>query len=404
MPGVVITGAGQAGFQLAVSLRTESFAGSITLIGDEPELPYNRPPLSKAFLMGQEQEENLPFRPATFFEEHHIRMLMGVRIAAIDRLAKCVRLETAESIPYETLVLATGARVRLITLEPVPGLLYLRTVADARDFKERLVDTPSLIAIGAGFIGLEAAAAGAKLGKHVTVIAAEDRPMSRVVSPVVSDYFLNLHQRHNVELHLNEFVDRIEPGLRVFLQSGKIAESPLVIAGIGVIPNIDLAESAGLAVSNGITVDRHLCTADASVFAIGDCASHPNRFSPEPACRLESVQNAVDQARCVASTIAGKPRAYEMVPWFWTEQFDAKLQIAGLPYACDEFVVRGTPAAGAFSVFGFRNQMLAAVESVNRPVDHIHARKMLDLGASLTQSQAADSSFDLKPLTRTQHK
>jgi len=404
MPGVVIAGAGQAGFQLAVSLRTEGFAESITLIGDEPELPYNRPPLSKAFLMGQEPEEDLPFRPASFFEEHHIRMLMGVRVTAIDRLAKSVHLHTSESIPYETLVLATGARVRPITLEPVPGLIYLRTVADARDFKERLVDTPSLIAIGAGFIGLEAAAAGSKLGKRVTVIAAEDRPMSRVVSPIVSDYFLNLHQRHNVELHLNKLVDRIEPGLRVLLQSGKIVESPLVIAGIGVTPNIDLAESVGVAVSNGITVDRYLRTADDSIFAIGDCASHPNRFSPEPACRLESVQNAVDQARCVAATIAGKPRAYEMVPWFWTEQFDAKLQIAGLPYVCDEYILRGTPATGAFSVFGFRNGALAAVESVNRPVDHIQARKMLELGAPLTQSQAADPSFDLKPLARPQHK
>jgi len=156
----------------------------------------------------------------------------------------------------------------------------------------------------------------------------------------------------------------------------------------------------GLAVLNGITVDRYLRTADASIFAIGDCASHPNRFSPEPACRLESVQNAVDQARCVASTIAGKSRAYETVPWFWTEQFDAKLQIAGLPYICDEYVLRGTSATGAFSVFGFRNQTLAAVESVNRPVDHIHARKMLEVAAELTQSQAADPSFDLKALTR----
>lgn len=399
MQGVVIAGAGQAGFQLAVSLRTEGFTGPVTLIGDEPELPYNRPPLSKGFLIGAEGEENLPFRPAAFFEEHHIRLLMGVRVTRIDRAAGHVLLDNGDALAYETLVLATGARVRPVASGPVPGLLYLRTVADARACKLQIETSDSLIAIGAGFIGLEVAAAAAKMGKRVTVVAAEDRAMSRVVSPLVSGHFRNLHERHNVQLLFNEFVRDIEPGLRVHLESGEILEAPLVIAGIGVIPNIELAQEAGLAVANGITVDQYLRTDDEHIFAIGDCSNHPNRFSVETGCRLESIQNAVDQARCVASTIAGKPRAYRAVPWFWTEQYDAKLQIAGLPHTCDHFVVRGDAGGGAFSVFGFRKGKLAAVESINRPVDHIHARKMLDWNAPLTPVQASDPATDLKTFT-----
>jgi 3-phenylpropionate/trans-cinnamate dioxygenase ferredoxin reductase subunit len=398
--GVVIVGAGQAGFQTAASLRTEGFSGPITLVGDEPELPYNRPPLSKGFLSGKEAEVDLPFRPAAFYEEHGIEMRMGVRAVALDRATRRIAFDSGASLEYDFLVLATGARVRLITPASIPGLLYLRTIADGRECKRLLAGSDSLISIGAGFIGLEAAAAAASQGKSVTVVAAEDRPMSRVVSPMVSEHFRQLHQRHGVQLLLNEAVVKIDPGVRVHLGSGRILDAPLAIAGIGVIPNVELAEAAGLATANGINVDEYLRTSDPSIFAIGDCAEHPNRFSPQERCRLESVQNAVDQARAVAATIAGRPHLYKAVPWFWTEQFDSKLQIAGIPASSSQFAVRGDPAGSSFSVFGFHLGRLASVESINRPVDHIHARKLLETNALLTSEQAADTAFDLKPLTR----
>lgn len=396
--GVVIAGAGQAGFQLAVSLRAEGFTGPVTLIGDEPELPYNRPPLSKAFLSGKESEADLPFRPPDFYAAHQIGMRMGARVVGLDVRGKSVEIDSGESIPFDFLVLATGARVRPISSEPIHGLLYLRTLEDARQCKHLLEASDVLISIGAGFIGLEAAAAAASKGKRVTVVAAEDRPMSRVVSPLVSDHFRRLHVNHGVTLRLSEAVVRVDHGVHVHLGSGAILEAPLVIAGIGVLPNIELAESAGLSTANGIIVDEYLRTSDPSIFAIGDCAEHPNRFVPAGRGRIESIQNAVDQARAVASTIAGKPRAYTAVPWFWTEQFDAKLQIAGIPTGCSEFVVRGNPSTESFSVFGFRADRLAAVESINRPVDHIQARKLLETNAPLSLAQAADETFSLKTL------
>lgn len=388
MSGVVIVGAGQAGFQVAVSLRAGKFDGPITLIGDEPLLPYNRPPLSKGFLMGKEGEDDLPFRPASFYEDHRVRMLMGRRAVELRRAGRVVILDSGEPVAYDHLVLATGARVRPITSEAMDGLLYLRTVEDAQQCKRLMEPSDSMIAIGAGFIGLEAAAVAVAFGKRVTVVAAEDRPMSRVVSPMVSDRFLTLHRRHGVEVLMDEMVDRIEAGLRVHLKSGKVLEAPLIIAGIGVIPNVELAQTSGLASANGITVDEYLRTSDEAVFAIGDCANLNG-------LRLESVQTAVDQARCVAAAIVGKARAYNAVPWFWTDQYECKLQIAGVPSNCTQFVARGD------SIYGFRaDDTLGSVESINRPVDHIQARKLLETKVPLKPSEAADPGFDVKALTR----
>ena len=385
--GVVVAGAGQAGFQVATSLRTEGFQGSITLIGDEPELPYNRPPLSKGFLTGKEGEDDLPFRPASYFEQHRIDMRMGARVTALRRTEHEVVLASGEAIAYDFLVLATGARVRSITREPIGGLLYLRTSEDARRIKALMAGADSMIAIGAGFIGLEAATAASKVGKRVTVVAVEDRPMGRVVSPLISEHFRLLHERHGVRLMLGDAVERVEAGVRVTLKSGVVLEAPLVVAGIGVIPNVELAEASGLAIGNGILVDQYLRTSDEAIFSIGDCAS------VEGHGRLESIQAAVDQARCVAATIVGKLRAYSAVPWFWTEQFESKLQIAGIPSGCAHFVRRGD------SVYGFRRDgTLGAVESINKPVEHIQARKLLETKVPVTAEQAADSGFDWKGL------
>jgi 3-phenylpropionate/trans-cinnamate dioxygenase ferredoxin reductase component len=403
-PGTVIAGAGQAGFQTAAALRTEGYEHPITLIGEEPGLPYYRPPLSKGFLSGKDDRESLPLRPREFYEEHRIRLLMGDRVVEMTPGARQVRLESGLLIEYEYLVLATGARVRPIPGAP-EGVCYLRTLEDAAAIRERLQRAQSLAIVGAGFIGLEVAGAAASAGLPVTIVAAEDRPMSRVVSPPISAYFARLHESRGVGLRLGAPVDRItrESGstYRIFLRTGEHLSSELVVAGIGVIPNTSLAAEAGLATGDGIRVDQYLRTSDSNIFAIGDCAEHPNRFAGGALCRLESVQNAVDQARCAASAIAGKPRVYGPVPWFWTEQFDQKLQIAGIPAISTEFVSRGDPATQKFSVFGFSGEVLQSVESVNRPADHMLARKLLDTGSGLlTPAQAADVQVDLKAILR----
>lgn len=345
--GVVIVGAGQAGFQAAWSLRTEGYGESITLIGDEPHLPYQRPPLSKGFLLGRQQLESATLRPEKFYADHRIDLILGERVQSI---TPQVKLESGAAIPYDYLVLATGARVRRLPIDA----LYLRGRDDAEQLKNRLDCASSVALIGGGFIGLEVAAAARTLGKDVELVEIQSRLMSRSVAPVISDFFRDLHTNH---------------GVRVSLNKSDIPPADLTIVGIGVIPNTDLAEQAGLPVANGIVIDEHLRTANPRIYAIGDCASHPRLE------RLESVQNAVDQAKCAAANIAGKPQAYSAIPWFWTDQFDVKLQMAGLSAGADHVVVRGEPPK--FSVDYFRNGKLIAVDSVNSPADHIAARKKL---------------------------
>ncbi len=363
--GVVIVGAGQAGFQLAWSLRTEGYNGSITLIGDEPHLPYQRPPLSKGFLLGKQPIESAVLRPEKFYADHRIELILGERAASI---RDHVTLESGATIPYDHLVLATGARVRTIERDA----LYLRGFDDALALKDRLDRASSVVVVGGGFIGLEVAAAARMLGKEVTLVELQPRVMSRSVSPVISDFFRDLHEREGVRL--------------VFGSTG-IPAGDLTIAGIGVIPNVELAVDVGLRAANGIVVDERLRTSDPRIFAIGDCASHPV-FG-----RLESVQSAVDQARCVAANIAGKGQPYSAVPWFWTDQFEAKLQMAGLSSGADLTVMRGAPPK--FSVFYFRQGRLIAADSINRPADHIAARKLLAAGSHITPEQAADENFRL---------
>ena len=395
---VVIVGAGQAGFQAATSLRIEGYVDPITLINGESHLPYYRPPLSKNFLAGKDDASSLPLRPLEFYEEHGIHLLNGEKLTQIQAGKKTVTLASGTDVDYEWLILATGARVRPIPLAP-DGICYLRTIDDAVHLKDRIEQSTKMITVGAGFIGLEAAAVAVAHGKSVAVVAAEPRPMSRVVSPLISTYFAELHEAHGVKLMLDTLVRTIEPGYSVHLQNGECVDGDLVVAGIGVVANDALAVSAGLMVKDGIRVDQYLRTSDQNIFAIGDCASHPNRFFGGAHCRLESVQNSVDQARCVASTIAGKPKAYTSVPWFWTDQFEQKLQVAGLPSLSTEFVRRGDIENRKFSIFGFLEGRLQSVESVNRPADHMLARKLLDTaGHRVTPQNAADSTFDLKSL------
>ena len=379
---VVIIGGGQGGFQTAASLRAEGYEERITLIGDEPGVPYQRPPLSKGYLLGKQDQRHTELRPAAFYETHRIT-LVTARATAIDRHGRRVTLDSGEQIEYDTLVLATGARNRQL---PLPDVFYLRTLAEAAELRQRLRDANYVAIIGGGFIGLEIAAAARTLGKQVTVIEAGTRVMARAVAPVVSEYFQAQHTAQGVEILLNSTFESAQ------------RKADLVIAGIGVVPNLELAQEAGLPVANGITVDANLRTADERIYAIGDCAEYPTSFA-DGSVRLESVQNAVDQAACVAKAIVGRAARYTAVPWFWTDQYDIHLQMAGLPHGFDQVVSRGDPESRKFSVFYFREGGLRAVDSINRPAEHLAARKLIGARVKLSPDQARDESFDLKAAT-----
>lgn len=391
--GVVIIGGGQGGFQTAASLRAEGYEERITLIGEEPHIPYQRPPLSKGFLLGKQEQRHAELRPAAFYETQRIDLITA-RATAIDRLSRKVVLDSGEHVEYDTLVLATGARNRILP-DVAPGrVCYLRTLGEATEIRQRLAAAQDVVVIGGGFIGLEIAAAARTLSKQVTVIEGQSRLMARVVAPVVSEYFRSQHEAKGVDILLNAALFGINDK-EVLLGERTRRPADMVIAGIGVVPNVELAIEAGLPVGNGITVDEYLQTPDERIFAIGDCAESPNMFA-EDLCRLESVQNAVDQAACVAKAIVGHRARYGAVPWFWTDQYDIHLQMTGLPMGFDQVVLRGDPQTRKFSVFYFRGGRLCAVDSINRPAEHMAARKLIGARTMLSPDQAKDESFDLK--------
>ena len=406
MPGgVVIAGAGQAGFQLAFSLRSRGYDGAITLIGAEPHLPYQRPPLSKAFLAGKQELRHLALRPAPYYASQRIDFLAGETVAAIDRAGRRVALSSGSTVPYETLVLALGARVRPL---PIPGaefdgVCYLRSLDHAVEIRSRLQEARAVVVIGGGFIGLELAAVARSQGRDVIVVEVQPRLMPRVVSPLISEYYAKLHAGQGVQVKLGGTPIEIAANNgrvdNVVLSDGTRVAADLVVAGIGVLPNIALAQDAGLATANGIVVDEYLRTDDPCIYSIGDCAAHPNPFAGGRV-RIESVQNAVDQAECVAAAVCGQARSYEDVPWFWTDQFDVKLQMAGLSTGYDRSITRGDPESRKFSMFYFREERLVAVDSINCPADHIAARKLLAARSRLTPEQAADEGVDLKSFTQ----
>jgi 3-phenylpropionate/trans-cinnamate dioxygenase ferredoxin reductase subunit len=382
---VVIVGAGQAGFQVAASLRADGFDGSIALIGEERDLPYQRPPLSKTVLAGKQQIDSVTFRPERFYHDHRVDLVLGEKVTAIDRASRRVLLSAGTGVLFDTLVLATGARVREL---PISGALYLRDRDHAVSLKQRLDTAENVVVIGGGFIGLEVAAVAREAGKTVTVVEMQSRLMSRAVAPILSEFYREAHTARGVTVLLATDATEI-------LRDGTSLPADLVVAGIGVVPNTELARDAGLAIGNGILVDDHLRTDDERIFAIGDCADHPNPFAGGRA-RLESVQNAVDQAKCVAAQMVGKSAPYLAVPWFWTDQFDLKLQMCGLSNRADQAVVRGDLESRKFSVFYFHENRLIAVDSMNRPADHMISRKLLAAGTRVTPEQAADESIDLK--------
>ncbi|MGR6963090.1 NAD(P)/FAD-dependent oxidoreductase [Geodermatophilus sp. URMC 61] len=406
MESVVIIGAGHAGVQVAESLRTGGFEGAVTLVGDEDALPYQRPPLSKDYLAPGRTAEPLPLRGEKFYAENRIELRTGLTATVLDRARRTVFLDDGESLTYTTLVLATGATNRTL---PVPGsdlagVHDLRTLADAERLRADMGKARSVAVVGAGFIGLEFAAAARAHGLAVTVLEATDRPMGRALTPPMSAHFADAHREMGSDLRLGEGLAEIhgQDGRVTGVSSGPGAEYPadIVLIGVGVRPRDELAVAAGLAVNNGIVVDGHLRTSDPDVYAIGDCASFP-ATEAGARLRLESVQNATDQGRHVARQILGSPSAaYCELPWFWSNQGPLRLQIAGLAQPGDTTVVSGDRPGGRFSVLAFRDGALVAVESLNKPADHIAARRVLSAAVTPTPDQVADPSFTLKDFAK----
>jgi 3-phenylpropionate/trans-cinnamate dioxygenase ferredoxin reductase subunit len=397
---VVIVGAGHAGFQLAASLRQAGFKEPVYLINDEAHLPYQRPPLSKAYLKGTGGPDSLTFRPAKFYADQTIDLIAD-HATSIDRAGRKLKLASGTSLDYGHLALATGARNRLLDIPNanLPDVHYLRILDDSEDMRRRLASSKRVVVIGAGFIGLEFAATARIKGLEVDVLELASRVMARAVTAEVSEYFQKRHTAAGIRIHLGVQATAIEAEngklSGVSLSDGRHIPADLVVVGVGVLPNVELAGEAGLPVASGIIVNEHLLTADPDISAIGDCALFESpRFGGS--LRLESVQNATDHARCVAARLVGDDKPYDGHPWFWSDQGDDKLQMVGLTTGYDRVVLRGDPAQKAFSAFCYHGERLVGIESVNRAGEHMFGRRLLAAGGSITAEQAADPHFDLK--------
>ncbi|KIY41209.1 hypothetical protein TZ03_08485 [Pseudomonas sp. 10-1B] len=400
---IVVVGTGQAAFQLAGFLRDEGYTGRIRLLGDEPHLPYQRPPLSKAFMNGDCEIDSLFFQTQQHFLKRDIELHLGAKVTRIDRKARQVETATGMQVPYAHLVLATGARNRTLPglAAAYPWLVNLRGLDDAAQMREGLSRAREVIVIGAGFLGLEFAAVAAKKGLAVTVIEAGQTLMGRAVSAPVADAFRRHHEALGVQFRLGVTVAELgesTPGrCRMVTSTGEVIDADLLVSSIGVVPNVELADQAGLRCENGVVVDAYLRTEDPAIWAIGDCAAFESRFS-SGLCRIESVQNAMDQARCLARTLTGNRVPYDAAPWFWSDQGGLKLQIVGLSQGADQCVIRGDAHTQSFSACLFRDGKLLAIESVARPVDHMAGRRLITAGVLVQPGQVQDLDIELKSL------
>jgi 3-phenylpropionate/trans-cinnamate dioxygenase ferredoxin reductase component len=397
---VLIVGAGHAGFQLAASLRQHGYGGRVCLINDEAHLPYQRPPLSKAYLKGEGRPDSLMFRPEKFYRDQHIE-LIGDRAVTVDRTARRLLLASGASLEYGHLVLATGARNRLLDIPnaKLPDVRYLRILDESEALRLRIASARHVIVIGAGFIGLEFAATARAKGLEVDVVELGSRVMARAVTAEISEFFQERHTAAGIRIHLGVQATSIESDgtnvTGVSLSDGRHVAADLVVVGVGVLPNVELAAEAGLPVAAGVIVNEQLLTSDPDISAIGDCALFASpRFGGS--LRLESVQNATDHARCVAARLTGEAKTYDGMPWFWSDQGDDKLQIAGLTTGYDRVVVRGDRTQRSFSAFCYKSGRLVGIESINRAGDHMFGRRLLAGNGSITPGQAADTGFDLK--------
>ncbi len=404
---VVIVGAGHGGAQAAIALRQAGFVGSVAIVGEEAELPYERPPLSKDYLSGKRLFERLLIRPASFWAERDVGLLTGHRAVAVDAARQAVHLESGEPIGYGRLIWAAGGRARRLTC-PGADLAGVHTIRSRADVDRIIAELPSVdraVVIGGGYIGLEAAAALAAQGKRVTLVEALDRVLARVAGTALSRFFEAEHRRHGIDIRLDAAVLGIEAqagrAASVRLATGEPLPCELVIVGIGIEPAVEPLLAAGADGTNGVDVDEFGRTSLASIFAVGDCAAHRNAYAHGERIRLESVQNATDQATVAARFIAGDARPYDAVPWFWSSQFDLRLQTVGLSCGHDQAITRGDPASRSFSVVYLREGRVVALDCVNATKDYVQGRALVAARLVIEPHRLADAGVPLKDISTT---
>lgn len=397
----IIVGGSHAAAQVVSSLRLNKWEGKITLVSADNFLPYHRPPLSKAYLSGEKNLEEIMIRPPNFYERSEVEAILGTRVTAIDRANKKVHLDNHTDLSYTKLVLTTGAKVRKINVpgHNLPGVFYLRDLNDVDHIREFVGHAKNVAIIGGGYIGLEAASALRGLNMNVTVLEALPRVLQRVTAPEVSAFYTRVHSEEGVNILTNASVQSIDGDYKVksvTTADGQTIPADLVIVGIGIIPDIEIAEQAGLEINNGLVVDEFGRTSDHDILAAGDCTYHYNPIY-DISLRLESVQNATDQSRVVANTICGKLAPYKALPWFWSDQYDLKLQIAGLSQGFDQVVIRGSTESGrSFACFYYKEGQLIAVDAVNRPKEFMASKKALAEKRNANPELVADESVDIQ--------
>ncbi len=404
-PTFVVIGAGQAGGRAVEAMRAEGFAGHIVLIGDEAYRPYERPPLSKQLLIGDDGPERVFLRSEAYYREHGTELRLGSAAVAIDRGARRIRLAGGDTLAYDKLLIVTGAWARRLAVpgSDLPGVHYLRNIDDSLAIRARLAVDARVVIVGGGYIGLEVAAAARTRGCRVTVLEMRDALMSRVVAPEIGGYFAAIHRRRGVDIRTGVTVERFEGRgrlERVVGVDGETFPADLAVVGVGAAPNTDLAVDAGLAVGDGIVVDEYGRTSDADIFAAGDVANHPSPLLGRR-LRLESWQNAQNQAIAVARVMCGKFEPYAELPWFWSDQYDLNLQMVGLPERWDRLVWRGEPAERKFSVFYLEDGAVVAANAVNSPRDLRPARKFIESRQAVDAQALADPDVPLKALLGT---
>ena len=399
---IVIAGAGHAAGQLVVSLKQHGFPGDIVLVGEEAYLPYQRPPLSKKFLAGELSAERLHIKPQNFYDDTRIHAHLETRVSEINRSAKTVATDSGETFAYDTLILATGSRVRRLPVEGdnLKGVHYLRNIADVEGIRGELQKGKHAVIVGAGYIGLEVAAVTRQLGLEVTLVEMEDRVMSRVVSPETSDFYQIEHRNQGVKLRLSTGVKAFHGESRVEAietTDGELIPADFVVVGVGIIPNTELASAAGIETNDGIVVDDRCQTADPNIYAVGDCTLHPNSIYGRH-LRLESVHNAVEQAKTAASNICGIETHYSQVPWFWSDQYDLKLQIAGLSAGYDDVVIRGNPVNRSFACLYLKDGRLIATDAVNSAREFVQSKALIAAKVRVNRDKLASDDLQIKEL------
>ena len=402
MENLVVIGAGQSAIQCITSLKKEGYEGSITLVGEEEHLPYQRPPLSKGFLDDSINKERLYFKKLDFFTENKIQLKLGISATSVDIENNLVNLSDEEKLHFDKLVFATGSRVRLLDFpgNDLDNIHYLRGLDDAENIKKGLEKSKHLVVIGAGYIGLEVAAIASEKGVKVSIVEMADRVMSRTVDPQISDYYLNLHQNNGVKFKFNTSLEEIKGQGQVesvVCSDGTSINTDMVIIGAGVIPNTEIAQNSGVSCENGILVDEFGRTNFKNVFACGDCTSHPNKLL-NMQLRLESVHNAMEQSKAVAMSVLDKPAEYSQIPWFWSDQYDHKLQIVGISGSHDTVTMRGSTDASKFMLFYTRGEELVAVDAVNNPKDFLICRKLVANKVKIKTDMISDLNLNLNDL------